>query len=171
MAANNDDSKKTSYTQALEGYKGQSLPSTGIPVKIREVFLDSMLHYGFDADAVSTYKVAAFLTHLEIKGFLGLQGRNKKSNNPETDDLDFHQKATFAIEHKLLHYHIGIPEYKQSPHGDLTSEYVIHYSFDEAKGYVDVICIDYHPPLQLPYASDLESPFLEVNPFTIESDK
>ena len=99
MAANNDDSKKTSYTQALEGYKGQSLPSTGIPVKIREVFLDSMLHYGFDADAVSTYKVAAFLTHLEIKGFLGLQGRNKKSNNPETDDLDFHQKATFAIEH------------------------------------------------------------------------
>lgn len=69
MAANNDDSKKTSYTQALEGYKGQSLPSTGIPVKIREVFLDSMLHYGFDTDAASMYKVAAFLTHLETKGF------------------------------------------------------------------------------------------------------
>jgi hypothetical protein len=72
VAANNDDSKKTSYTQALEGYKGQSLPSTGIPVKIREVFLDSMLHYGFDTDAASMYKVAAFLTHLETKGFLVL---------------------------------------------------------------------------------------------------
>ena len=61
MAANNDDSKKTSYTQALEGYKGQSLPSTGIPVKIREVFLDSMLHYGFDADAVSRQSSRAWV--------------------------------------------------------------------------------------------------------------
>lgn len=165
MVASNDGSEKTSYSQALEGYKGQSLPSTGIPVKIREVFLDSMLHFNFDTDAASTYKVAAFLTHLETKGLLGLKGRNKKSNNPETSDLDFHKKATFAVKHKLFHYHIGIPDYKQSQQGDLTSEYVIHYSFDEALGYIDVISIDYHPPLQLPYESDLQSPFLAENPF------
>jgi hypothetical protein len=171
VVANNDGSKKTSYTQALESYKGQSLPTTGVPVKVREVFLDSMVHYDFDTDPASTYKVAEFLTHLETKGFLGLKGRNKKSNNPETNDLDFHQKATFAITHKLHHYHIGIPEYKKSSQGDLTSEYIIHYSFDETLGYVDVICIDYHPPLQLPYESDLQSPFLEENPFKIKSDK
>ena len=167
MAASNDDSKKTSYTQTLEGYKGQSLPSTGIPVKIREVFLDSMLHYGFATDATSTYKVAAFLTHLETKGFLGLQGRNKKSNNPETDDFNFQQKASFAVKHKLFHYHIGIPHYEQGIQSDLTSKYIIHYSFDADLGYVDVICIDYHPPMQLPYEEDLDSPFAD-NPFKID---
>ena len=163
--ASSSNEKKKGYAQALEGYKGQTLPTTGIPVKIRESFLDSMLHYNFDTDAQSVYKVAVFLTHLENKGFLGLQGRNKKSNNPETSDYNFHQKATFAIQNKLFHYHIGIPEYESSPQGDLTSEYVIHYSFDELQGFVDVICVDFHPPLQLPYQSDLESPFLTENPF------
>ena len=168
MVTNDDSSTKKSYSQQLEGYKGQRLPSSSTPVKIRQVFLDSMIHYGFDNDVESLYKIVQFITHLETEGFSGLKGRNKKSNNPNTNDSDFATKAKFAIKHKLFHYHIGIPEYQQSPHGDLTSEYVIHYSFDEALGYVDVICIDYHPPLELPYESDLESTFLEENPFKID---
>lgn len=161
MASNNDATKKN---QGLKGYKGQSLPTTSVSVKIREVFIDSMIHYGFDTDATSTYKVANFLTHLETKGFSDLIGRNKKSNNPDTDDLNFLQKASFAVKHKLFHYHIGIPYYDQSIQGDLTSKYVIHYSFDIDIGYVDVICIDFHPPMELPFEEDLESPFID-NPF------
>ena len=158
MAIGNDGKKKD---QSLDGYKSQKLPTTGVDVKIREALLDSMNYYQFDAHDIN--KVAKFTFHIEENGFLNLEGRNKKSNNPPTEDPQFVEKAQFAIEYKLFHYHIGIPFYQVSPSGDLTSDYILQYSYDQQKGYVDIINVEYHP-LVLPSKEDLESEHIE-NPF------
>lgn len=158
MAMGNDGRKKD---QSLDGYKNQKLPITATEVKIREALLDSMVFYKFDINDIS--KVAKFTFHIEEQGFLNLQGRNKKSNNPPTDDPKFTQKAQFAIEYKLFHYHIGIPHYEISPSGDLTSDYVLQYSYDQQNGYVDIINVEYHP-LELPSKEDIKSQHIE-NPF------
>lgn len=158
MVNENDGKKKD---QSLDGYRNQKLPIAGIQVKIREALLDSMNYYEFNSYDIS--KVAKFTIHIEEKGFLDLEGRNKKSNNPPTNDYKFTEKAQFAIENKLFHYHIGVPYYQMSSSGDLTSDYVLQYSYDAEKGYVDIINVEYHP-LELPSKEDLESEHIE-NPF------
>lgn len=158
MAIENDGKKKD---QSLDGYKNQKLPTTGVEVKIREALLDSMDYYQFDPYDIS--KVAKFTFHIEEQGFLNLEGRNKKSNNPPINDPKFAEKAQFAIEYKLFHYHLGIPCYKVSPSGDLTSDYVLQYSYDQHKGYVDIINVEYHP-LELPSINDINSQHID-NPF------
>ncbi|MGQ1580413.1 hypothetical protein ACT42A_19050 (plasmid) [Acinetobacter baumannii] len=154
----NDGKKKG---QSLDGYKNQQLPTVGTEVKIREALIESMIFYKFDVNDVN--KVAKFTFHIEEKGFLDLEGRNKKSNNPPKNDPDFVKKSQLAIEYKLFHYHIGIPFYTESPSGDLTSDYVLQYSYDQQNGYVDIINVEYHP-LVLPSKEDLESEHIE-NPF------
>jgi len=158
----NDGKKKD---QSLDGYKNQKLPIIGTEVKIREALLESMSFYQFNINDIS--KIASFTFHVEKQGFLNLEGRNKKSNNPPTDDPKFIEKAQFAIEYKLFHYHIGIPHYEISPSGDLTSDYVLQYSYDYQKGYVDIINVEYHP-LVLPSKEDIESEHIQ-NPFKSEN--
>lgn len=44
---------------------------------------------------------------------------------------DYEARRAYALEHQLWHYHLGIPEYKKSPHGDwLTSDFVLHFQKD-----------------------------------------
>lgn len=102
-------------------------------------------------DATSQDVIADFVDHVEQNGLHGLQGRNKSSApiNPHTK----RQQAQFAYaqKHCLWHYHIGIPCYI-GKHGDMTSEYVLHYQrFDDGIVIVDMTA---HPPFELPVLKD-----------------
>jgi hypothetical protein len=94
-------------------------------------------------------KIYDFAMHVRQHGFNGLQGRNKPSDNVDTNDKNFVVNVRYAIEHKLHHYHIGIPTYTQSPTGDFTSEYILHYvrvNNDEIR----IVDMDSHPPFKMP---------------------
>lgn len=93
-------------------------------------------------------KLTRFIVHVETHGFDGLTGRNKSSDNVPSDDPNWLTKIKYAQTHCLWHYHIGIPQYRLSEHGDFTSEYVLHYILqDECIVLVD---LSPHPPLALP---------------------
>jgi hypothetical protein len=94
-------------------------------------------------------KIFEFITHVQQQGFNGLKGRNKPSHNVDTNDSSFAVKVRYAIDNNLHHYHIGIPSYTQSPNGDMTSEYILHYirvNDDEIK----IVDMDSHPPFKMP---------------------
>lgn len=94
-------------------------------------------------------EIAAFAQHLMQYGFVGLEGRNKSSDNIPTNDPNWSEKVSFAQQYQLWHYHIGIKSYDISkPFGDRTSEYVVHY---QRLGDV-IVLVDYsaHPPFKLP---------------------
>lgn len=94
-------------------------------------------------------KIYDFIGHVQNKGFEGLKGRNKSSDNVDKNDPYFKEKASYAIENKLYHYHIGIPHYKYSTKGDQTSEYVLHYIL-VSDTEIRIVDMDNHPPFRLP---------------------
>ena len=94
-------------------------------------------------------KIYDFIEHVRNKGFEGLKGRNKSSDNVDKNDPYFKEKASYAIENKLYHYHIGIPHYKYSTKGDQTSEYVLHYIL-VSDTEIRIVDMDNHPPFRLP---------------------
>ena len=96
-----------------------------------------------------------FIDHIKTKGFSGLEGRNKQSDDVLFSDPDFVKKVEYATNNHLWHYHIGILQYDLTkPYGDRTSEYILHY---QRLGEV-VKIVDYspHPPFQLPTENYLE---------------
>lgn len=93
-------------------------------------------------------KIATFVIHVQQHGLTNLQGRNKPSDNVPTDDPDWLQKVRYAQQYNLWHYHIGIPCYSASRHGDCTSEYVLHYI--RGDGFVKLADLAAHPPFKLP---------------------
>lgn len=102
-------------------------------------------------DEKTKQAILVFVAHVKQNGLHGLQGRNKSSApiNPHTK----RQQAQFAYaqKHCLWHYHIGIPYYI-GEHGDMTSEYVLHYQrFDDGIVIVDMTA---HPPFELPVLKD-----------------
>lgn len=91
-----------------------------------------------------------FVMHVRQYGFEGLKGRNKSSDNVDKNDPEFIKKVRYAIENKLHHYHIGIPNYKLSQNGkDLTSEYVLHYVLVNDNE-IRIVDMDNHPPFEMP---------------------
>lgn len=93
-------------------------------------------------------KIFEFASHIEQFGFVGLQGRNKSSDNVPKNDPNWLAKVRYAQEYHLWHYHIGIPDYQLSKNGDYTSEYVLHYRrFDDK---IIIVAMSSHPPLELP---------------------
>lgn len=46
------------------------------------------------------------------------------SANVHKDDPNWSDKVAYAQKYQLWHYHIGIPEYRLSRHGDFVSEYI-----------------------------------------------
>ncbi len=99
-------------------------------------------------------KIMDFINHLKINGFNDLEGRNKKSDNVPTDDPKWQHKVSYAQQHNLWHYHIGIPEYKISESGDFVSEYILHYQLIGKR--VKIVDFSAHPPFRLPSSSYLE---------------
>lgn len=93
-------------------------------------------------------KIVAFVNHIENFGFNGLQGRNKSSDQVPTHNPNWSERVNYAQKYKLWHYHIGIPCYVQSEHGDYVSEYVLHYI--KENNYIMLVDMSPHPPLQLP---------------------
>ncbi|WP_141240223.1 hypothetical protein [Pantoea ananatis] len=105
-------------------------------------------------------KIFRFAKHLEVRGYKGLEGRNKSSDNVHPDDPDFIAKVKKAQEHVWWHYHIGITCYDMSKaYGDRTSEFVVHYSRKD-EPIVLIGKLDYHPPFKIPFDEYLE-PFVK----------
>lgn len=101
-------------------------------------------------------KILSFAQQVRDEGFANLPGRNKYSEDVDTNDPQFVQKVRYVRLHCLWHYHIGIIQYDTTKrHGDMTSEYVVHYSRKEADS---VKLVDYsaHPPFRLPAETYLE---------------
>lgn len=94
-------------------------------------------------------KIYEFVTHVQKHGFNGLKGRNKPSHNVDKNDSNFAAKVRYAIDNDLHHYHIGIPEYTQSPTGDMTSEYILHY-VRVNDNEIRIVDMDSHPPFKMP---------------------
>ena len=96
--------------------------------------------------------IGQFVYHVELYGLEGLQGRNKKSDDIDTNDPNWLTKVRFVNQYNLWHYHIGINEtwygYQESPKGDFTSEYVIHYM--KEKDRIVLVYMSSHPPFKLP---------------------
>lgn len=98
-------------------------------------------------------KIRRFIEHLEQFGFVGLQGRNKSSDNVPTDHLNWLERVKYAQQHKLWHYHIGIPYYETANNGEQVSEYLLHYIRDDNA--IKLVALSYHPPFELPTESEM----------------
>ena len=93
-------------------------------------------------------KIKAFVEYVEEFGFDGLQGRNKSSDDVPKVHPNWQKIVAYAQEHQLWHYHIGIPSHMLSDKGDMTSEYVLHYT--KGDDFIKLVDLSAHPPLQLP---------------------
>lgn len=120
---------------------------------IEVIFSEKFSHYFVNFPRQDKEKIIAFMAHVKQFGFVGLQGRNKSSDDVPTDDPNWLTKVRYAQQHSFWHYHIGIPYYSQSASGDLTSEYVLHYRKLADK--IIIVGMSPHPPLELPDESDL----------------
>lgn len=94
-------------------------------------------------------KIHEFIIHVQQYGFEGLKGRNKPSHYVDRNDPSFAAKVRYAIDNDLHHYHIGIPNYTQSPTGDMTSEYILHY-VRVNDNEIRIVDMDRHPPFKMP---------------------
>lgn len=144
----------------LKGYKGTTLPTYGIKVFILNSYFDSLDDCEFTDR--EEYKVNEFIVKINKEGFGNLEGRNKQSNNPDSDKLTFAQDAQFAIQYKLYHYHVGV-EYYEGQHGDKTSEFVVHYSYCDVQKAASIIAVAPHPPFELPSVKQIDSGINIVN--------
>jgi len=95
-------------------------------------------------------KVYQFATHVKSNGLINLEGRNKNSDDVPEHYADCEERKEKAREKKWWHYHVGIDSYTDSPHGDKTSEYIIHYA-NHSPYYIRLGKLDYHPPFLIPY--------------------
>ena len=117
----------------------------GLIIEFGQVFLDRFNNYPI----VDIEKIKEFTDHITLYGFEGLAGRNKRSDNVDTNDHEFIEKVKHAQKYNLYHYHIGIPEYdKTNGHGEWTSQYILHYKYLD--NVVTIVDLDQHPPFTLP---------------------
>lgn len=102
-------------------------------------------------------KVAKFIQDYLSSGWdqAILLGKNISSDNVPTGDPKWLEKVQYAQKNNLFHYHIGIPFYKDSGNGYLTSEYVIHYQ-QLSENEIKLVDLGWHPPLNLPTEDDIK---------------
>jgi len=94
-------------------------------------------------------KIASFILHVQRQGMKNLPGKNKPSHDVPHDDPQWLDKVSYAQQHNLWHYHIGIPQYDTScQHGEQTSEYILHYI--KGDGFIKIVDFSAHPPFKLP---------------------
>ncbi len=117
----------------------------GLSVEFGQEFINRFENY----PPKDIEKIKGFVQHVSEKGLNDLPGRNKSSDNVDTNDHDFIKKVSHAKKHNLWHYHIGIPQYdKTNKFGDWTSEWVIHYQ--RLGNEIHIVELDDHPPFTLP---------------------
>ncbi|MDH2927888.1 hypothetical protein [Lonepinella koalarum] len=94
-------------------------------------------------------KITHFVEHILTNGFIGLEGKNKSSNDVNFNDANYVSKIEYARKYRLWHYHIGIIQYDLTkPYGRRTSEYVLHYQ--RLVNMVRIVDLSAHPPFRLP---------------------
>lgn len=153
----------------LRSYKGTNLPTTKVKVFILNSYFDSLDEHEFTDQ--EEYKVTEFIVHINQNGFANLPGRNKQSNDPNTNNERYMELAQFAIQYKLHHYHIGVEEY-EGQHGDKTSEFVVHYSFDHTENSASIISVSPHYPyFKLPTIDQINSGVSDVYDVEENPDK
>ena len=84
--------------------------------------------------------------------------RNKSSDNVNKNDTAFIEKVSYAIKHKLWHYHAGFYNvnneypinngYKLSEKNDLVSQWLIHYQ-KLSNSHIVLVDIMPHPPFNI----------------------
>lgn len=98
-------------------------------------------------------KIFDFIEYVELYGFDGLTGRNKSSDHVPKDDPHWSIKVSYAQQHRLWHYHIGIPNYALASNGEQVSEYILHYMrFEDS---IKLVSLSYHPPFELPTLAEI----------------
>jgi len=71
--------------------------------------------------------------------YQGKIGPSWKNLQPNTS------KYNYAISNNLWHYHIGLPTYTQSPHGNYyTSDWVLHFQWVKNSNECYIVDIYYH---------------------------
>ena len=55
-----------------------------------------------------------------------------------------HPVYKFAQQHSLWHYHIGIPKYESVHSKYLTSDWVLHFQWENRGTHIDIVDICYH---------------------------
>lgn len=103
-------------------------------------------------DILAQQAVAKFVAHVEQNGLKGLAGRNKSSVPINPHSKKERDNAKIARKHCLWHYHIGVPYYV-GEHGDMTSEYILHYQRFNDK--IVIVDMTSHPPFTLPSLDNL----------------
>lgn len=135
----------TAQKTLWNGSKGRCILQVQITPKFEEYLKEN-----FNDEDLEV--IGQFVYHVEHYGLEGLQGRNKKSDDIDTNDPNWLTKVRFVNQYNLWHYHIGINEtwygYQESPKGDFTSEYVIHYM--KEKDRIVLVYMSSHPPFKLP---------------------
>lgn len=122
-------------------------------VEIGKLFGREVLNFPADDQR----KIFSFIVNVQRNGLCNLEGRNKNSENVPTDDIEFVSKVRIAQAHKLWHYHIGIVDYDMTkPHGDRTSEYILHYKNELVAGEIRIVDFSSHPPFRPPTAPYLD---------------
>jgi len=107
-------------------------------------------------------KIVDFMAAAATNSLAKLPGRNKKSNDANTENTNFVKLAEYANEYNLWHYHLGIPNYSKSKDGDLTSNWVLHYRYVN-KETIEIVYVGDHNPFSLPTKSmmDITEAFLK----------
>lgn len=121
---------------------------------MKVIFATLFAKHLLDCPQNDRQKILDFAKHITRFGFVGLKGRNKSSDNVPIGDPKRQDKIRYAQTHRLWHYHIGIPTYQQSPKGDHTSQYVLHYMLGD--DYIVLVGLSAHPPFELPSESYLK---------------
>lgn len=92
-------------------------------------------------------KIFEFIAHVEQHDLKNLAGRNKSSALPNPHTKRQQANFAYAQKHCLWHFHIGIPDYV-GEHGDMTSEYILHYKRLDDE--IVIVDLTIHPPFKLP---------------------
>lgn len=75
---------------------------SGLAVELGQLFSKEMKNFPIEDRLL----INKFIIHIQQFGFVGLEGRNKNSDNVDKNDPHFSQKVKYAQDNALWHYHI-----------------------------------------------------------------
>lgn len=100
-----------------------------------------------------------FIDHVEERGFAGLPGRFKKSDDINPNSANWLAKVRYVNALNLWHYHAGFPEWDLSmPLGDRTSGWVLQMIKHSCGYRATLVLWNQHPPFRLPRPHELLLP-------------
>ncbi|WP_312905383.1 hypothetical protein [Stutzerimonas nitrititolerans] len=96
-------------------------------------------------------RIDDFTEHFVSYGLIDLPGKIAPSWKVPGTDPDYYEKQRFAREHRLWHYHVGIPVYTQSRNGNYhTSDWVVHFQRHPKDLVLRLVDYGFHRPMHMP---------------------